>query len=166
MKKFCSTLVVVPFLIFLCACNRTGPPDDHSIDYCEQTKSISVQSETITIENFGESEMFRQMTDIIYDSFSAFSPSINYDKDNALVNVIVTASDGTVDALEGNTLNALDAWEIMVSSLSELSKSGYELLSDEGLQIGCTVMLLSDKDPENALFAALNGVVVYNVMQE
>ena len=119
----------------------------------------------MAIENFDESETFRQMVNIIHNSFSEFSPSVQYDKENALVNIIVIAGEGTTDSLEGKTQGALASWRIIVNSLSGLSKSGYEILSSEKTKIGCTVMMLSDENPDTVLFAALNGSVIYDVME-
>ena len=164
MKKSIVLWAILP-LIGFCICSKIKPLAENDADYSKQSESACVQSQIMAIENFDESETFRQMVNIIHNSFSEFSPSVQYDKENALVNIIVIAGEGTTDSLEGKTQGALASWRIIVNSLSGLSKSGYEILSSEKTKIGCTVMMLSDENPDTVLFAALNGSVIYDVME-
>ena len=160
MKKVILILALC-LCLCLCACMETELLKKASDSHVQSTENASTE---ITIENFGESEMFRQMVNVIHGAFVENSPSVEYDRINSLVNITVTAPQGTVDSLEQGSQQALESWQIITNSLLELSKSGYETLGGAGLRIGCAVILLSDENPENVLYATLNGAEFYDAL--
>jgi len=154
--------IILYFLLFGLLTSCTPHSGSESIS-SEETPN---NEDTITIANFDKSILFQEMKTIIENAFAASSPSVTYDAENALLHIIVTANAGTVEALNTNTAEAKALWKSMTEPLCSFTQSGYELLVSENLQIGCALILLSDKDSEKAIFSVLNGVEVYNAFGE
>lgn len=166
MKKIITAILTCFMLFSLCACGGSDTSGNENPTTTVSNEEAPKSTNSLTVSNFGQSKRFQQIKDIIEDSMADFSPTITYDPERALVNVIVVAPDGSARALVTNKYAVEAAWNSLTESLITLSSTGYDLVSGTGLDIGCGVMLLSDANPDNILFGAVNGLEVYDIFDE
>lgn len=142
----------------------SSPMDDAASS--QPTEEPSESQDIITVSNFGDSEGYSEMKSIILEAFAEYSPSVSYDSETALVNITISAANGTSALLSKGTADALAWWEEMKEPLVGFCSESYNLIcSITGLkEIGCTLILLNDSNPDNALLGILNGTVYYDVM--
>ena len=137
-----------------------------AIDAVQEDPVESPSRPALTEETFGDSELYKEVRDLILDSFAEFSPVIDYDSENSLLNIVLVAGAGTDLALRITPDTVKDSWKTMTSSLDQLTVLVSQMLTEKELNIGCSVLLVSDEDPDDALYGVLNGIEVYNALSE
>lgn len=166
MKRLCTAVLCLLLIGSLCSCGGSDPAANEDPTTSVSKEEVPETTNSLTVSNFGSSELFQEMKNILEDTMGDYSPSITYDRENALVNVMIVAPDGSASALVTNKYAVESAWNSLTESLTEVSLSGYDLLSGSGLDIGCSVIVLSDVNPDKVLFGAVNGLEVYDIFDE
>ena len=129
-------------------------------------KDVSCAALSEAAEYFEDFELFFQIKTILDANLSAVSPSVSYDTENHLINVVCIPPDGTRYALMCDKSSIKESWDTLAQSLTGMSDETYKLCLENGYKVGCTVMLVGDDAPDIFLFAALNGTEYCNITRE
>ncbi|MCF0115175.1 MAG: hypothetical protein HUJ56_07470 [Erysipelotrichaceae bacterium] len=132
-----------------------------------KTESKPKSEETSVVlneDNFGDSTVFKEMVQVLKESFSEMKPVIEYDQQNHLINIKLIAYDNTMNALRNNPSQALSSWNELTTSLNGVTGSCYELMLENNLMIGCALVLGSDEDESTAIFASINGETYFDIL--
>ena len=154
------------FLLVIVALFTIGCADDTS----SESSYIEVTS-TPTAETSGEkqtsvSDIYRVLANALEESLHDQNPSISFDSENNMMNIVLIAPPGTAAALQQNPDGIRTDWDNYTEALLGITKAGYQAFADEGHHIAVTVMVLNDSDPELALFAAMNGKIISNTLTQ
>lgn len=112
---------------------------------------------------FGGSELFLQIKTILEANLSNLSPSVLYDTENHMINVVCVPPAGTHIALLRDKSSIQESWDTLTDSLTGMSDETYKLCLTSGYKVGCMVMLVGDDDPDVCLYASLNGLEYCNI---
>lgn len=143
-------LIFLIIVIFLTGCGNQKP----------------ALSEISPENTFGISETFEEMQMIVDTAFSNFQPQMAYDADNRMVVIDLTAVYGTARSLRFERDAILGNWNTAINELNIFSQSACETIKEAGFEVGCTVNLTSDSDPNQILFTSVNGFTTYNICSE
>ena len=169
MKRAVIFLTVALFLLAACGNQASIPQSEQNTPQGEQ---VAVPPEQTTSEHpgagstFESSECYKIIKSTIETSFDALSPHISYNDQEGLIQVLFAAPDGAANAMVMNKNAIRSDWKDLCDNLNAVSQAAYEACISEGYKVGCTVMILSDANPDNVLFATLNGEVFYNAIDE
>ncbi|MCF0108768.1 MAG: hypothetical protein HUJ57_01530 [Erysipelotrichaceae bacterium] len=134
-------------------------------EYQNSQATVNNSSSGLNEDNFGDSSLYKEIKDLLENSLSSMDPVVKYDKANHLINISVTAPRGTLSALSRPSSIDLQNWEEVKKNLNKITGDCYRTLSSQNLVIGCSLLLLSDVNNDNTLFASLNGQTYYDVLE-
>ena len=170
-KKTMSILLLLA-IFFLTACGSANNNEaKESTLHTEGEKKITEGENAPDAsqpyeDDFEESLCYITIKNTLEEAFSFLSPDISYDKENRMIHILVTAPEGTANAMIINKEAIEKDWTDFCDSLNGVSKTAYEACLSEGYKVACTIMVLSDANQEQTLFASMNGEAFYNCFDE
>ena len=134
----------------------------------EEIKDDAGDKEAAGHSDFVGSETYNAIEQIVSENMGDYKPELSYDEENNILYLNLTAPEGTAAAIEaGFDENTKTAWDNMVASFLDLTKTGDETLTAAGYEdISFALMLLSDANSERGLYAAIDGTAVYDVAND
>lgn len=117
----------------------------------------------LSADDFGDTELYSTIKMMAEANLSTISPTITYDAENHLIDIVCIPPDGTYYALMNARDAIQDSWDSLCDNLNGVSDETYKLCLSQGYKVGCKVMLVGDSDPDVCLFAAMNGSVYCNL---
>lgn len=116
-------------------------------------------------DDFVNSTAYSALCTTINESMGTFNPKYEYDQEDQIFYISLTAPEGTAQALTLNPSSLAETWEGLADSLCTLSSSAKNLISVGGYpDVSCCIMLLNDANTDNVLMGILDGAVIYDVM--
>ncbi len=134
--------------------------------YKEAYGSTGKPSAPVTTDrgsDFERSASYKKIKENTIDAFAGNDTNLIYKEDENTLTFTIVAPKGTVaGVLSGNT-RMVTEWYGWTSALADLSNNGYLLMSQDGYgEIAFMIMVLSDENPSNAIYATMNGTDFYN----
>lgn len=169
-----SLCILLVLLSALCcaACGSTesapaaAPTVESTAEPTTEPEAVAANQQDGAEIPFEESECYSVIKTTLETAFDFLKPEISYDAENRLMHMVFTAPDGTDNAMILDKKAIEKDWNDLCENLNGVGKTAYEACLSKGYQVGCAVMVLSDSNPENALFASLNGETVYNAIDD
>ncbi len=117
--------------------------------------------------DFTSSSAYTTICSVIDESMGDMSPEYEFDAENNILYISLTAPEGTAAALLTDPDAMAESWENLKTSFGELSTSVENLLDTSGYpEIVCCIMLLNDANTDNVLLGIVSGEVAYDSMAE
>lgn len=165
------SMLLSDFLLVISSVLLSKTPSSPASEENEPPTAITETSEQsggseLSAENFEDSGLYFQIKTILDANLSTVSPSVSYDAENHLINVVCIPPSGTRYALMRDKSSIKESWDTLTQSLTGMSDETYKLCLENGYKVGCIVMLVGDDDPDICLFAALNGTQYCNIGKE
>ena len=117
----------------------------------------------LSADDFGDTELYSTIKMMAEANLSTISPTVTYDAENHLIDIVCIPPDGTYYALMNDKAEIQKGWNDLCDNLNGVSDETYKLCLSQGYKVGCKVMLVGDSDPDVCLFAAMNGMVYCNI---
>jgi len=117
-------------------------------------------------EGFAESEVYTAVTSSITSSMTNYSPEVEYDRDAGIYYIYMTSPEGIAAALAAAPTQLYDSWQKVVDNLAKLTGTVSEAFTAAGYNVSCAIMLRSDVNPDKVILTAIDGDIVYNLMDE
>lgn len=118
------------------------------------------------VASIEDSDAFDTITGILDEQMSDLNPEYVIDEELSLLYVYLDAPSGTALGLVSDPAASLESWNEVVYTMCDLSTSIQEEFTKAGMEVNCSIMLVSDANAENILMGCLNGEVIYNVMDD
>lgn len=115
---------------------------------------------------FLESDSYKNVKRIIMENMGDYNPEFEYDAESDLLYIYLDAPEGAAYALVSAPAVMADSWAVVVDNFCNLSDVAHTAFVNEGYDTGCALMMISDANSDNILLSCLNGVVIYNVMDD
>ena len=120
-----------------------------------------------TSSAFASSSTYTAICAIFQENFADNNPTFDFDAENNIFYVSITAPEGTAAALATNPDALADSWEELKYSFCYLSEEVQNLLTTAGFpDVSCCIVLLNDANTDNVLLGIMYGEVIYDVMEE
>ena len=133
-------------------------------EVCGATEGEPLQR---TTSDFTDSEVYKMVCQLIDENLSSMNPEYKYDADNQILYIYLTAPEGTAQALYTAPDAIQDSWNTIRDGMCTMTSSSCEAFESTGYgDISCCMMLLNDANTDNVLLGVLDGVVIYDVLEE
>ena len=113
--------------------------------------------------DFEHSASYKKIKENTVDAFAGFDTNLIYKEDENTLTFTIVAPKGTAAGVLSGNAKMVSEWYGWTSSLADLSNNCYLLMSQDGYgEIAFMIMVLSDANTSNAIYATMNGVDFYN----
>lgn len=150
-------------------CGETkGEPRGHS--WKEATKSSPqscIRCGATRGEALMEEPVFEEVYDLVCNDISAQFRGADfvYDQDFHILYVSIAADKGTAEAIVLNPESVYEYWTEVSANICSVSYAAHDDFCEAGFAVDCCVFLISDVNEDNALLAAKNGTIYYDVTE-
>ena len=171
-KVGCAVLAIGIF-VFLASCSIMFGGDnskDNKPEKKSTTTTTATTQQAATTEAVSQDSAYESYMALVKTTLDTSFPDCNeISRDGN--NVIIKAwQDGvTIEAMAAKTNGGamLDQWNSMKDNVEYMAQSAYDLLGTSGIKDGhVTVNLLNDQNKENVLLTFLDGVCIYDCVND
>lgn len=130
------------------------------IGYRDSAEQRAALSEALLLLQFKRSDVYNEIRTGAFE-FSYFTPETSFNEADMVVQVDMTAVDGTAEHLKNIDSIWLDTWYTITSELQKLTSSIKKQIERAEYPYGCRITLKSDTDG-SLLYSVTDGKVDYN----
>lgn len=159
-KKTWLIIAAVAAAVVIIAIVLLSTSSSKSVDTSQASSTTIASNSTV---NFEQTDTYKDIEKLTKESFANQKTSVEYDSENKIIKILITAPTGTAVALTSKYSEVKSYWEDMCTQMCKYSKSVYDVCQEAGYSVGCAVLIVSDVNSDNCLYAALNGSETYNV---
>lgn len=113
-----------------------GRFEEKSSPTSTEEKANQSSDAQLSLNNFGDSELYFRIKTILEANLSTVSPNVSYDAENCLINVVCVPPDGTHYAIMKDKSSIEEGWNGLCDNLTSMSDETYKLCLENGYKVG------------------------------
>lgn len=113
---------------------------------------------------FSSSALFDQICGLIDQSYAVYDHSYRMDEEAGTFYFSYALPYGSYVTREKTVGDLLDYWNTVADTTLEVSRTFFTTAASAGWQVNFVVLVVSDTDHDNVLYACMNGIPVYDVI--